>query len=104
MFNFKQIEKLSREFNDARREFNDEDEQGFWPKYLCYVKEAVDDWRAADGGLTHAACDTISAAAWYCRNKEKPTYEDYFDEDFGIQHAAELFDFFCEDYYEASSD
>ncbi len=96
MFDFEEIEKLSREFN--------EEEEGFWPKYLSYVKEAVDDWRAADGGLTNAACDTLKMAAWYCRNKEKPKYEEYFDEDFGTQKAAELFDYFCEDYYEASSD
>ena len=91
MFNFEEIEKLSREFN--------EEEEGFWPKYLSYVKEAVDDWRAADGGLTNAACDTISAAAWYCRNKTEPKYEDYFDEDFGIQHAAEIYDYFYEYYF-----
>lgn len=91
MFDFKEIVKLSREFND-------EAQQGFWSEYFRYVEAEVDDWRAADGGLTNAACDTLKMAAWYCRNKEKPKYEEYFDKDFGTQKAAELFDYFCEDY------
>ena len=66
----------------------------FFEDYFRFVEAAVDDWRATDGGLTDAACSTIAAAAWYCRNKATPTFEDYFDEDFGTQMAAELFDEF----------
>ena len=113
MFDFKEIKKLSQEFDDERqadpfrllrtasREFDDERQaaKGFWAEYLRYVEEEVDNCRAADGGLTNAACDTLKMAAWYCRNKAAPKYEEYFDQDSGTQRAAELFDYFYEDYF-----
>jgi len=61
---------------------------------MKYVESEVDGWRTGDGGLTNAACDTIAAAAWYCRNEQEPYHEDYFHMDFGTSTAARLYEEF----------